>query len=205
MTRGIDLEEGDQYYDHEQVPAPGQDLPPDRLPAVRGLALHERVPDRGHLAGAGRHRGDRLRLVHRLPLLHGGVPLRRASLQLGRALHPGKDEVNTEHAHRWAIARARGASWRSAASASTRVRNGRYPACLEACPVGARKFGNLLDPNSEIRYLLKHKRTFVLKAELATQAQVLLLLRLIHARRTNGQASLVAEFWRFTKGQRSSW
>ena len=50
-----------------------------------------------------------------------------------------------------------------------RVRDGRYPACLEACPVGARKFGNLLDPDSEIRYLMKHKRTFVLKAELETR------------------------------------
>lgn len=50
-----------------------------------------------------------------------------------------------------------------------RVREGRYPACVEACPVGARKFGNLLDPNSEIRYLLDHKRTFVLKAELKTR------------------------------------
>jgi molybdopterin-containing oxidoreductase family iron-sulfur binding subunit len=49
-----------------------------------------------------------------------------------------------------------------------RVRKGRYPACLEACPVGARKFGNLLDPDSEIRYLLENKRTFVLKAELET-------------------------------------
>jgi molybdopterin-containing oxidoreductase family iron-sulfur binding subunit len=34
--------------------------------------------------------------------------------------------------------------------------------------VGARKFGNLLDPNSEIRQLLATKRTFVLKAELET-------------------------------------
>jgi len=50
-----------------------------------------------------------------------------------------------------------------------RVRDGRYPACLEACPVGARKFGNLLDPDSEIRYLMKVKRTFVLKAELETR------------------------------------
>ena len=49
-----------------------------------------------------------------------------------------------------------------------RTRKGRYPACVEACPVGARKFGNLLDPESEIRYLLEHKRTFALKAELAT-------------------------------------
>jgi len=50
-----------------------------------------------------------------------------------------------------------------------RVREGKYPACHEACPVGARKFGNLLDPDSEIRYLMKHQRTFVLKAELETK------------------------------------
>ena len=31
-----------------------------------------------------------------------------------------------------------------------RTRNGRYPACVEVCPTGARKFGNLLDPESEI-------------------------------------------------------
>jgi molybdopterin-containing oxidoreductase family iron-sulfur binding subunit len=49
-----------------------------------------------------------------------------------------------------------------------RTRKGRYPACVEICPVGARKFGNMLDPDSEIRYLLEHKRTFVLKAELHT-------------------------------------
>jgi molybdopterin-containing oxidoreductase family iron-sulfur binding subunit len=50
-----------------------------------------------------------------------------------------------------------------------RVREGRYPACVEVCPVGARKFGDLLDPESEIRYVLEHKRVFVLKAELNTQ------------------------------------
>jgi len=49
-----------------------------------------------------------------------------------------------------------------------RVRNGRYPACVEVCPVGARKFGNLLDPNSEIRYLIEHKRVFRLKEDLNT-------------------------------------
>lgn len=49
-----------------------------------------------------------------------------------------------------------------------RVRDGRYPACVEVCPVGARKFGNLLDPSSEIRYVLDKKRVFVLKNELAT-------------------------------------
>jgi molybdopterin-containing oxidoreductase family iron-sulfur binding subunit len=49
-----------------------------------------------------------------------------------------------------------------------RVRAGRYPACVEVCPVGARKFGNLLDPGSEIRYIIEHKRVMVLKRELNT-------------------------------------
>jgi molybdopterin-containing oxidoreductase family iron-sulfur binding subunit len=47
-----------------------------------------------------------------------------------------------------------------------RTRNGKLPACLEACPTGARVFGNLLDPDSEIRQVLAHKRVFVLKEEL---------------------------------------
>ena len=50
-----------------------------------------------------------------------------------------------------------------------RVRMGRYPACVEACPTGTRKFGNLLDPNSEIRYIIDHKRTFRLKEDLNTE------------------------------------
>jgi Fe-S-cluster-containing dehydrogenase component len=50
-----------------------------------------------------------------------------------------------------------------------RTRVGRYPACVEICPVGARKFGNLLDPESEISRILREKRVFVLKAELKTE------------------------------------
>ena len=51
----------------------------------------------------------------------------------------------------------------------TREQPGRYPACEEICPVGARKFGNLLDPDSEIRYLIENKRVFILKEDLNTQ------------------------------------
>ena len=51
----------------------------------------------------------------------------------------------------------------------TREQPGRYPACEEACPVGARKFGNLLDPESEMRYLIENKRVFVFKEDLNTQ------------------------------------
>jgi len=50
-----------------------------------------------------------------------------------------------------------------------RIRKGQYPKCVEVCPVGARKFGNLLDPDSEIRYILENKRVLILKEELNTQ------------------------------------
>jgi len=50
-----------------------------------------------------------------------------------------------------------------------RTRKGLYPACVEICPTGSRKFGNLLDKDSEIRYVLENKRVFKLKEELNTQ------------------------------------
>ncbi len=50
-----------------------------------------------------------------------------------------------------------------------RTRVGKLPACLEACPTGARVFGNLLDPNSDIRWVLSNRRVFVLKEELGTR------------------------------------
>ncbi|MBK7583977.1 MAG: 4Fe-4S dicluster domain-containing protein [Myxococcales bacterium] len=50
-----------------------------------------------------------------------------------------------------------------------RTRNGRYPACYEACPTGARKFGNLSDPESEVRKIVENERVWILKEELGTE------------------------------------
>ncbi len=49
-----------------------------------------------------------------------------------------------------------------------RTRRGRMPACLEVCPTGSRKFGNVLDPQSEVSYILREKRVFVLKQDVGT-------------------------------------
>lgn len=53
-----------------------------------------------------------------------------------------------------------------------RITKGLLPACVLACPVGARKFGDLKDPESEINKILDEERINVLKAELGTKPKV---------------------------------
>ncbi len=50
-----------------------------------------------------------------------------------------------------------------------RVRDGKYPQCHKACPAGVRKFGNLLDPSSEVHYIFKKYKVFRLKENLNTE------------------------------------
>jgi len=49
-----------------------------------------------------------------------------------------------------------------------RTRAGRMPACLEVCPTGARKFGNVRDEHSEVAEILRTNRVFVLKEDAGT-------------------------------------
>ena len=57
---------------------------PDPLQPLRQSAVRARLPDAGHLETRRRHRDDGLAPLHRLPLLHGGLPVRLAQLQLER-------------------------------------------------------------------------------------------------------------------------
>lgn len=49
-----------------------------------------------------------------------------------------------------------------------RVEKGMEPACVTACAAGARFFGNLNDPDSEVSRLIKERGGFVLNPELGT-------------------------------------
>ncbi|MDO8880864.1 MAG: 4Fe-4S dicluster domain-containing protein [Coriobacteriia bacterium] len=53
-----------------------------------------------------------------------------------------------------------------------RTREGGTTACTEACPVGARKFGDLNDPDSEVSILLKTRRVWRLKEEYGTEPMI---------------------------------
>ena len=79
-----------------------------------------------------------------------------------------KEEINTETHYLSNRPRPRGVV-EKCTFCLQRTRKGRQPACQEACPTGARIFGNLLDPDSEIRYILENKKVFRLKEELNTE------------------------------------
>lgn len=53
-----------------------------------------------------------------------------------------------------------------------RTRSGKTTACTEACPVGARKFGDLNDPDSEVSVILRTRRVWRLKEELGTEPAI---------------------------------
>jgi Fe-S-cluster-containing dehydrogenase component len=50
-----------------------------------------------------------------------------------------------------------------------RITRGRLPACVEACPVGARKFGDLRDPESAVSKILAERNISVLKPDMGTK------------------------------------
>ena len=53
-----------------------------------------------------------------------------------------------------------------------RITKGNRPACVEVCPVEARLFGDLLDPDSTVRRILREQRVTVLKPDLGTKPKV---------------------------------
>ncbi len=165
--RGIDLEEGDPYYDHEKVPAEGKFYLPIACQQCEDSPCTNVCP-----TGATWEEPDGLVVIDYdwcigCRYCIAACPYGARHFNWGEPNLP-KDEVNPDTHLLGNRPRARG-TVEKCSFCIQRVRNGRYPACVEACPVGARKFGNLLDPNSEIRYLLEHKRTFVLKSELRTR------------------------------------
>lgn len=58
-----------------------------------------------------------------------------------------------------------------------RTRDGKLPRCVEVCPVGARHFGNLLDPESEVSILLRDEKSLHLLEELNTGPHISYIAR----------------------------
>ena len=60
---------------------------------------------------------------------------------------------------------------------SHRVRKGYYPRCVEVCPVKARRFGDLNDPESEVSKILEEVPSIQLLQELGTQPRIYYITR----------------------------
>ncbi len=165
-TRGIDMEDGNPYYDHETVPAEDKFYLPMSCMHCEDSPCTNVCP-----TGATWSDPDGIVVIDYdwcigCRYCMAACPYGARKFNWSEPNVPAKD-INPDMHLLGNRPRSRGVV-EKCSFCIQRVRKGRYPACLEACPVGARKFGNLLDPDSEIRYLLKHKRTFVLKSELKT-------------------------------------
>ncbi|MEN8140117.1 MAG: 4Fe-4S dicluster domain-containing protein [Thermodesulfobacteriota bacterium] len=79
-----------------------------------------------------------------------------------------KEEINTKQHYLGNRMRMKGVM-EKCTFCIQRTRQGKLPACADACPTGSRVFGNLLDPESEIRFVLKHKKVFRFKEDLGTE------------------------------------
>jgi len=53
-----------------------------------------------------------------------------------------------------------------------RITKGLKPACVQACPFGARQIGNIKDPNDPVTTVIREQRVGVLKSEYGTKPQV---------------------------------
>lgn len=164
--RGIDFTDADAYYDPETVPEEGRFYVPMACQHCRNAPCTKVCP-----TGATWIEPDGIVVIDYdwcigCRCCMAACPYGARHFNWGEPSLPA-DQVNTKMHYLGNRPRMKGVV-EKCTFCIQRVRAGRYPACVEACPVGARKFGNLLDPESEIRYIIDHKRVLILKEELNT-------------------------------------
>ena len=163
---GVDFSESDPYYNPEEVPEEGKFYVPVQCQQCRNPPCTKVCP-----TGATWTEKDGIVVIDYdwcigCRYCMAACPYGARHFNWGEPSIP-QDELNTDLHYLGNRPRPKGVV-EKCTFCIQRSREGRYPACVEVCPVGARKFGNLLDPESEIRYILENKRVLVLKEELNT-------------------------------------
>jgi molybdopterin-containing oxidoreductase family iron-sulfur binding subunit len=164
--KGVDFSEADPYYDPAEVPEEGHFYVPVQCQQCRNAPCTKVCP-----TGATWTEPDGIVVVDYdwcigCRYCMAACPYGARHFNWGSPTIP-KDKLNAKTHVLGNRPRPQGVV-EKCTFCIQRTRNGRYPACVEVCPVGARKFGNLLDPDSEIRYIIEHKRVLVLKEDLNT-------------------------------------
>ncbi len=165
--KGVDLDHADKYFDHETVPQEGHFYLPvqcqqcDNPPCVRVCPVEAtwKEPDGIVVIDYDWCIGCRCCM--------SACPYGARHFNFADP-HLPAEELNPETHVLGNRPRPRGVV-EKCTFCIQRTRKGLYPACHDACPTGARVFGNLLDPTSEVRQLIASKRVFILKAELNTR------------------------------------
>jgi len=165
-SKGVDFTEADPYYQPSEVPEEGHFYVPTACQQCRNPPCTKVCP-----TGATWTDPDGIVVIDYdwcigCRYCMAACPYGARHFNWGEPTIP-KDQVNPDTHYLGNRPRPKGVV-EKCTFCIQRTRAGRYPACVEVCPVGARKFGNLLDPDSEIRYIIEHKRVLVLKQDLNT-------------------------------------
>jgi len=166
-TGGVNLHESDAYYDPKTVPQPGKFYMPVACQNCEDSPCEQVCP-----VGATWREKDGIVVVDYdycigCRYCMASCPYGARKFNWGEP-HIPSEEINPNTHYLGNRPRTKGVV-EKCHFCIQRTRVGRYPACVEICPVGARKFGNLLDPESEVRYIIENKRVFILKEELNTK------------------------------------
>ena len=161
----LDLESGDAGYDHE-VPAPGKFYLPVQCQQCRNPPCVKVCP-----VEATWKQEDGVVVVDYnwcigCRYCEAACPYHARRFNWRTPKIPA-EEVNPEQGYLSNRIRTKG-TMEKCTFCLHRTREGRLPACLEACPAGARVFGDMTDPTSEVRWVLENKRSFVLKEDIGT-------------------------------------
>lgn len=163
----FDLTEGDHHYDHETVPQPGKFYMPVQCqqcanpPCVKACPVEAtwQEPDGITVIDYNWCIGCRYCMA--------ACPYEARRFNYSEPVIP-KEEINPNMGYLSNRIRPAGVV-EKCHFCLHRTREGKNPACMEACPTGARVFGNLLDPQSELRQILENKRVYILKEEAGTK------------------------------------
>ncbi len=162
----LDVEQSDHYYDHEQVPVENKYYMPVQChqcanpPCVKACPVKATWKEEDGIVVVDYNWCIGCRYCE------AACPYWARRFNFSTPKIP-ENEINCDMAYLGNRIRPRG-TMEKCTYCLHRVRNGLNPKCMEACPTGARQFGNLLDPNSTIRYILQEKRVYVFKEEAGT-------------------------------------